>query len=653
MVKWLVTTSQYNWKRSLERHKLGFNNECESKVTQIKTGDDLLVLISSTGNKIRIAGILKAMSQYFEADSFVRSKKTSYPYFVTTEIIKKPFIFDALTFFQKYMSTKYGDYHTYFGQPIKRISKHEFSAFESEIDWHLSEDEHKKIQDKERKANIESFSRAFPIDCNQKLVCNAKDELRQMLSKFPYKEYPEFIDNLLPQDIVQKKDGFLNLFKRKIGGIEHMNANHIGWAIENIEAFKRLLKIATDLSKGIAEKIDESLDLELITTSGDKFVKGKLPLGLIYLFNSDNLLPIFSIPDMEHFLHRLGGKYNNQDEADKYYEKNYFDLPTGQKYELLTRLLLKAKNKLNRNWDNYAYRLFLYEHVKVEEDPTILVSTKLLIKSKDNDCFECHFKSLESQADKSKVIRNARVIFYQNDGEKLKFYGYARIRSVRRKKTGTTIVELEDYTELSNPKSTSRKIENEIKSSYGFRERSDIITISKHIFDLIMNDKEIYRSDSEELEHFLVKAIKSDNKEIIEQNIFTAEQERLVLTRKGQNAIRRATLERYSNQCAVCDVKESSMLEASHIRPWSKDILNRGIMSNLICFCVTHHALFDHHKLILLNDNRVKFSQQFLNECKNCRAYESYRKITEHRLRLPSGGLPNKQFLQIPALSKH
>ena len=65
--------------------------------------------------------------------------------------------------------------------------------------------------------------------------------------------------------------------------------------------------------------------------------------------------------------------------------------------------------------------------------------------------------------------------------------------------------------------------------------------------------------------------------------------------RKGQNTLRNNILKNYNNQCAFCGISEKSLLIASHIFRWSddKNANYRGKLSNIICMCEMHDALFE------------------------------------------------------------
>jgi hypothetical protein len=67
----------------------------------------------------------------------------------------------------------------------------------------------------------------------------------------------------------------------------------------------------------------------------------------------------------------------------------------------------------------------------------------------------------------------------------------------------------------------------------------------------------------------------------------------LARRRKGQARLRQHALSIYSNQCAVCDVAHLDLLVASHIVRWMDDSEARGRLSNILCLCRMHDALFE------------------------------------------------------------
>lgn len=75
----------------------------------------------------------------------------------------------------------------------------------------------------------------------------------------------------------------------------------------------------------------------------------------------------------------------------------------------------------------------------------------------------------------------------------------------------------------------------------------------------------------------------------------------LAKIRKGQEQFRKKVLLNYRNKCAVCDIDDVELLEASHIIPVEDQKL-AGSIENGLCLCVIHHTMFD-KGYFSLNDN--------------------------------------------------
>ena len=62
--------------------------------------------------------------------------------------------------------------------------------------------------------------------------------------------------------------------------------------------------------------------------------------------------------------------------------------------------------------------------------------------------------------------------------------------------------------------------------------------------------------------------------------------------RIGQDKFRKKVLENFNHKCAICQINDDNLLEASHIVPVSNKELS-GFIKNGICLCVLHHKMFD------------------------------------------------------------
>lgn len=75
--------------------------------------------------------------------------------------------------------------------------------------------------------------------------------------------------------------------------------------------------------------------------------------------------------------------------------------------------------------------------------------------------------------------------------------------------------------------------------------------------------------------------------------------------RRGQQAVRRLTLQNYRQQCALCDIREAQLLVTAHIVRWADDPAARGDLRNVICLCRFHDVLFEHGYIQLGDDLSV------------------------------------------------
>lgn len=132
----------------------------------------------------------------------------------------------------------------------------------------------------------------------------------------------------------------------------------------------------------------------------------------------------------------------------------------------------------------------------------------------------------------------------------------------------------------------------------------------------------------------------------IEQELFlledvpTADTLAIARQRRGQARLRKHTLANYSHRCAVCDVAERTLLVASHIVRWSDDLQLRGKLSNLLCLCRMHDALFETGHIAFSDDFKLLKSRRSLS------TVVRFLQETTLQLRLPASHSPNPAFLR-------
>ena len=110
--------------------------------------------------------------------------------------------------------------------------------------------------------------------------------------------------------------------------------------------------------------------------------------------------------------------------------------------------------------------------------------------------------------------------------------------------------------------------------------------------------------------------------------------------RKGQARLRKLTMANYHEQCGLCDVREQDLLVASHILRWADNAESRGKLSNILCLCKMHDALFECGHISLTDQLSVLLMGGTTS------ATIKYLQSTAKRLRSPANHHPAPEFLK-------
>jgi len=199
--------------------------------------------------------------------------------------------------------------------------------------------------------------------------------LGEFRKKFPFREKAELIDEITPDDIYNpgKEGYFLHYVEHKLkplGSIYVPSDKPWRSAREDIETFKELLRIAVDEEKPLAEKIDAKWE-KLKGWGGDKHYAKKI----IFCYFPEDTLPLFKTEHTEGFVKAIASQEMEQIESksEEKYGKSYDNLSIGQKYEVLTEILLEAKKKYLsdlKDLDNALFVKALYEIYPPSEPAT-------------------------------------------------------------------------------------------------------------------------------------------------------------------------------------------------------------------------------------------------------------------------------------------
>lgn len=193
----------------------------------------------------------------------------------------------------------------------------------------------------------------------------ALNELKEFRKRFPFKVFPNLIDELTPEKLYNPQEEEKNYFfyyvehkTKNYGRITIGSANPWENAQKNIDLFKKLLRIAVS-DKPLHEKLDASWS-KISGFGGDKHIAKKI----ISLYNPEETLPFFKTSILEDILSKtLNITRELWDQRAKIKFKNpYSKLSVGEKYEILTELALEWKNSHEpfKNWSNVKFIHFLY-----------------------------------------------------------------------------------------------------------------------------------------------------------------------------------------------------------------------------------------------------------------------------------------------------
>ena len=175
---------------------------------------------------------------------------------------------------------------------------------------------------------------------------------------------------------------------------------------------------------------------------------------------------------------------------------------------------------------------------------------------------------------------------------------------------------------------------------------SNVSRLDKEIWEEFHNNWEKLSFESE----MLISQFKGENIE----NIFDNEQSliegkdklSLVKTRVNQNFFRQTILSAYNETCCITQIKIPSLLVASHIIPWSKDIKNRLNPHNGLCLNSIHDKAFDLGYMTVTTEYKAIFSKKLNDFSNDIAVKEFFLKYENKAIDLPDRFLPDIEFLK-------
>jgi len=118
--------------------------------------------------------------------------------------------------------------------------------------------------------------------------------------------------------------------------------------------------------------------------------------------------------------------------------------------------------------------------------------------------------------------------------------------------------------------------------------------------------------------------------------------------RLHQRSFRERVLRAYNNQCTLCKLRHTELLDAAHIIP---DVEKEGLpmVQNGLSLCKIHHAAFDRHIIGITPDYNIKIRKDILEESNGPMLKYGIQSLENQRLILPNikKNWPDKERLDM------
>lgn len=122
------------------------------------------------------------------------------------------------------------------------------------------------------------------------------------------------------------------------------------------------------------------------------------------------------------------------------------------------------------------------------------------------------------------------------------------------------------------------------------------------------------------------------------------EREAIVKLRVNQNFFRATVLAAYDYKCCITGLNIASLLNASHIIPWSRDPKNRVNPKNGLCLNALHDRAFDRGLLTIMEDYRIKISSIVKGE-QDIAVQDFLLRYDGIKMKLPDKFTPDQELL--------
>lgn len=118
--------------------------------------------------------------------------------------------------------------------------------------------------------------------------------------------------------------------------------------------------------------------------------------------------------------------------------------------------------------------------------------------------------------------------------------------------------------------------------------------------------------------------------------------------RIGQIFFRKAVLSSFNNRCCITGITITSLLIASHIKPWAKsdDSTEKANPQNGLCLNALHDKAFDSGLISISEDYKIMVSPKLKEMEIDSKSKELFTDIEGKEIMLPDRFIPEKKFLR-------
>ncbi len=169
--------------------------------------------------------------------------------------------------------------------------------------------------------------------------------------------------------------------------------------------------------------------------------------------------------------------------------------------------------------------------------------------------------------------------------------------------------------------------------------------LEQEVWDKFHADSQAVALEVAEAEARLIQTTGSPDEPELTPPDGPTESAQTVRVRRVQSFFRSAVLAIYDNRCALTGLKVPTLLNASHIVPWSASPKRRADPSNGLLLNALHDRAFDRGLITLDEDFRVVLSSQLRDHCVNDTHQQSFLAFAGSPIKLPKRFMPDPTAL--------